>query len=214
MAAGLFYSKQSGSFKMKTIFLFMLFTLSLFGSNLNESLLKVHATLVPKIYLMDYDFTKKLVDNTITIAILYKKNDYQSAKDLQILMKNRYKKGIKSYKVHPVLVSYADVGKTQANIYYLFPSSKKLIQKVVKRASLNNALTFSYQRDDLQYGVMISLNISKKVKPLLNLEAIRAHSISLRPVLIDISTIFTNDLGSNTKKLQIRNFFNTKRYWA
>lgn len=199
---------------MKTLLLSLLFALSLFGGNINESLLKVHATLVPKIYLMDYNFKKKLIDNAIKIAIIYKKNDYQSAKELQILMKTRYKKGIKSYKVTPVLVRYADIGSTEANIYYLFPSSKKEIQKVVKKASQNGALTFSYERDDLHYGVMISLNITKKIRPLLNLNAIQLHNISLRPVLLDISSIFKNDLGSSIESLQIRGILDTPRYWA
>lgn len=199
---------------MKAFFLFLLLALSLFGATINGSLLKIHATLVPKIYLMDYKFKDKLVDNTITIAIMYKKNDYQSAKELQTLMKDRYKKGIKSYKVNPILVSYADVDETQANIYYLFPSDKEQIQKVVKKASLNDALTFSYQREDLRYGVMISLSIAKKVKPLLNLEAIKLHEISLRPILIDISAIFVNDLGSTLKELNIRGLLNNKSYWA
>ncbi len=199
---------------MKTFFLFFLLTFSLFGTTINQSLLKIHATLVPKIYLMDYKFKDKLVDNTITIAILYKKNDYQSAKELQTLMNNKYKKGIKSYRVNPILVSYADVDETQANIYYLFPSDKKQILKVVKKASLDDALTFAYQRDDLRYGVMISLSIAKKVKPLLNLKAIQLHEISLRPILIDISTIFVNDLGSTLKELNIRGLLHKKSYWA
>ncbi len=199
---------------MKIFFLLTLLTLSLFGSNVNESLLKVHATLVPKIYLMDYDFTDKIVDNTITIAIVYKKIDYQSAKELQTLIKSRYKKGIQYYLVNPILVSYEDIDTTEANVYYLFPSSKKMIKKVVQRASLSNALTFSYKKDDLEYGVMISLSIAKKVKPILNLEAIRVNAISLRPVLIDISVIFTNALGLNMNESQIKNFLNPKKYWV
>ncbi len=197
---------------MKTIFFLIFFAVSLFGSNLNESLLKVHATLVPKIYLMDYDFHKKIINNTITIAIIYKKIDYPSAKELQALMKSRYKKGIKSYKIQPVLVRYADVATAEANIYYLFPSAKKQIQKVIKKASDNNALTFSYKEDDLKYGIMISLSIEKKVKPLLNLEAIKANSIFLRPVLIDISTIYTSNLSSKTDESLIKNSFNSKHY--
>ena len=189
-------------------------TFSLFGTTINQSLLKIHATLVPKIYLMDYKFKEKTLNNTITIAIMYKKNDYQSAKELQSLMRNRYKKGIKSYRVNPILVSYNDVDDTKANIYYLFPSDKKQIQKVVKKASLDDALTFAYQRDDLRYGVMISLSIAKKVKPLLNLESIKLHEISLRPMLLDISSIFVNDLGATLKEYNIRGVLNKKSYWA
>lgn len=199
---------------MKTLLLTFLFTLSLFGGTLNESLLKIHATLVPKIYLMDYNFKDKLINNAIVIAIVYKKSDYQSAKELEILIKNRYKKGIKSYKVIPMLVSYVNESSTKANIYYLFPNTKREIQKVIKTASKNNALTFSYDREDLKYGIMISLSITKQIRPILNLKAVKLNNISLRPVLIDISSIFKNDIGSSIDSLHIRVLRNTRRYWV
>lgn len=191
---------------MKTLILFLTLASSLFALSINESLLKVHSTLVPKIYLMDYKFKDKLKNDTISIAIMYKKNEYKDAKLLKVMIENRYKNGIKSYKVEPKLINYKNIKTTEANIYYLLPAPSKDIEKVVKKAGTNDALTFAYNRDDLKYGVMISLNVSKKIKPLLNLEAIKIRKIALRPVLIDISTIYINDLGSSIRHLEIRGF--------
>lgn len=188
--------------------MFTLFYTSLFALTINESLLKIHATLVPKIYLMDYKFKDKLKDNSISIAIVYKDNEYSDAKNLKVMIQNRYKNGIQSYTIHPVLVNYKDIKNADANVYYLFPASKKEILSVIKKASIGHALTFSYHQDDLKYGVMISLNISKKIKPLLNLDAIKEHNIALRPVLIDISTIYLKDLESRHKLLNIQGFYN------
>ncbi len=39
---------------------------------------------------------------------------------------------------------------------------------------------------------MLSLNISKKIKPIVNLNAIRASNITFRPVLLDISKIYVD----------------------
>jgi hypothetical protein len=175
-------------------------------------MLKVHATLVPKIYLMDYKFKDKLKDNTISIAIVYKSKEYKKAKELQNLIRNRYKDGIKSYKINPFLIRYNKVQMIDANVYYLFPAKSDDIKKVVQKADENQALTFSYLRDDLKYGVMISLNVSKKIKPLLNLEAIKKYQIVLRPVLIDISAIFINDIESLSDKFKIQGFYNCKVY--
>jgi len=204
MEQGQFYSKLHGNFKMKQFFLLLfLLSTSLFALNINESLLKIHATLVPKIYLMDYQFKNKLKNNTISIAIIYQANEYHDAKNLQLMIQNRYKKGIQSYKVDAILKEYKDVKNCDANIYYLFPASQKEIRSVITEANTHHSLTFSYQKDDLKYGVMISLNISKKIKPLLNLEAIKKHNIALRPVLINISTIYF-------KELESEGFYNSK----
>ena len=51
-------------------------------------------------------------------------------------------------------------------------------------------MTFSYLESDLKYGVMLSVKIGANVKPIINLEAIKANNITLRPILLDISLIY------------------------
>lgn len=157
---------------------------------------------------MDYKFQDKLKENTISIALVYNENEYHDARDLQRMINSRYRNGIKTYKVKAVLVTYKNISSINANVYYLFPANKREAQHVIKKANLNNALTFAYLKDDLKYGVMISLNISKKIKPLLNLEAIKRHNIALRPVLIDISTIYLN-ASQSEEFLKIRSYYNS-----
>lgn len=188
----IFYSKQIWSSKMKTILLLIGLLSSLNAFTISEPLLKMHATIVPKIYLMDYNCNQKSINKTITIAIVYEQSEYKSANLLQELILRKYKDGIKSYKVKTKLVKYDKVKHTNANLFYLFPSSKMKISTVVNKAQDEHALTFAYSKEDLKYGVMISLDVSKNVKPLLNLQAMKQNNISIRPVLIDISTIYDN----------------------
>ncbi|MDQ7068682.1 MAG: YfiR/HmsC family protein [Sulfurimonas sp.] len=192
---------------MKAILLLLTLSFSVFALSINDSLLKVHATLVPKIYLMDYKFKDKIHNNTISIAILYQQKEYRSAKKLKKLIESKYKDGLNSYKVEAKLVNYSNTNLAEANVYYLFPAKKSNIKKAIRRASIDNSLTFAYQKEDLQYGVMISVDISKRIKPLLNLEAISMNNITLRPVLIKISTIYIMDLDSRLKNLDIRGFY-------
>ena len=182
---------------MKAFFLLLTFVSSIYAFNFNESLLNMHATLLPKIYLMDYDFQKKSANKTITIALLYERGEYKSAQFLEEQILKKYKKGIQSYKLNVKLVNYNDMKNLHANIYYLFPSTKKNALKAVQKASKEDAITFAYAKEDLKYGIMISLDVAKKTKPLLNLEAIKKNNISLRPILIDISSIY----GSKTDSL-------------
>jgi len=178
----------------------------MFGFNINESLLKVHATLVPKISLMDYQFKDKLKNNAITIAIMYKDSEYKDALSLKKKIDSRYKDGIKSYGVSSKIVPYRDIESTKVNIYYLFPARTADIKRAIKQAKTNSALTFSYLKDDLRHGVMISLNISKKIKPILNLNAIKTNNIAFRPVLIDISNIYMQETTQVIDNLKIRGF--------
>jgi len=177
-------------------FLFLLsISTILFSSTINSSLLKVHATLVPKLLLMDYDFSKKTSDNLISIVIAYDKVDYSSAKLLKIGIEQKYHNGLKSCQVAVKLIPYSKLSnsKNKVNLYYLFPTNKQNISKLVKKAKLSNTLTFSYITNDLQDGVMISVIVNSKVKPILNLDAIKSSDITLRPVLLEISKIYKKE---------------------
>jgi hypothetical protein len=116
---------------------------------------------------------------------------YKDAKLLKKQINSRYANGIKSFSIETKLYTYSDINRIDANIYYLFPSSKKSIQKAVQKAQSNKAITFSYLKEYLEYGVMISIDVSKKIKPILNLTAIKDNNIMMRPILLDISTIYT-----------------------
>ncbi len=179
---------------MKAFFIFITFITSIYASHINESLLNMHALLLPKIYLMDYNFQKKSIDKTISIALVYERGEYKSAQFLKKQILKKYKNGINSYKLDIQLVNYNKIDNAHANMYYIFPSTKHNTQKAVQKANKDNAITFAYTKEDLKYGIMISLEVGKKTKPLLNLEAIRENNISLRPILIDISVIYTDTI--------------------
>ena len=182
--------KLQWSSKMKFIITLLLLSSVVFASSINDSLLKVHATLLPKLYLMDYKFKSKLIKDTIKISLVYTSNDYKSAESLKNKIYSRYANGLKSYKIDVKLIKYHNLKSQTSNIFYFFPASSSEIKHAVSVAKKSNALTFSYLKDDLHNGVMISLAVGKDVKPILNLNAIKINNINLRPVLIDISIVF------------------------
>ena len=175
---------------MKILLTLLFIFNTLFALTINESLLNIHAMLVPKIPLMDYKFKEKLNQDAISIIIFYDKINYKSAKLLKRKIDVKYTDGIKEHPIKVKLVSYNKVKMVRnlkANIYYLLPSNQKNIKNVLRSAKENSSLTFSYLKHTLKDGCMISLNIGKRVKPIINLEAIKSNNISLRPVLLDIS---------------------------
>jgi len=83
---------------MKTIFFILFLVTTSFAFTINDSLLKIHATLLPKVYLMDYNFKNKIQNKTIVIAILYSNKTYKSAKSLKEKIASSYPNGINKYK--------------------------------------------------------------------------------------------------------------------
>ena len=175
---------------MKYLLLSIIFSVTIFAMSINESLLKVHATLVPKILLMDYDFKEKTIDNKILIVIYYDRSEYKSAVYLKNKIESKYVDGINGYSIACELITYNDVKIIKANIIYLFPSKKENILKATNFAAKVKALTFAYLQDDLINNVMISVKIGSRVKPIINLDSIKANNICLRPVLLNISEIY------------------------
>ena len=160
--------------------------------NINESLLNIHAVLVPKISLLDYNFVEKIQNNAITVILYYDNHNYNSAKLLKQKIMEKYKNGINKRLIIVKLASYANPETLKANIYYLFPTTQTNIKKILINANESKTLTFSYSIADLDLGAMISIDIGAKVKPIINLHAIKDNNVSLRPVLLKISTIHQN----------------------
>ncbi len=177
---------------MKLFFLLITFSASLFSTNINESLLSIHATLVPKISLLDINFAEKLDNNAITIVLYYDNSNYNSAKLLKQKIMSKYKNGLKEHPINVKLTPYSKPEKLKANISYLFPSTRTNIKKILKNLHESETLSFSYSIADLALGSMISLDIGVKVKPIINLHAIKDNNISLHPILLKISTIYQN----------------------
>ncbi len=177
---------------MRYLLLLIYFSTILFSSSINSSVLKIHATLAPKLLLMDYDFKEKITNNTINIVIAYENNDYKEAQFLKRTIEQKYKDGLKSFNLSITIVSYNNINSynTKANLYYLFPTNQQNIINIIKKAKKSNALTFSYEKSNLQNGVMSSVLIGSKVKPILNLKAIKSSNITFRPLLLKISEIY------------------------
>ena len=143
---------------------------------------------------MDYKFKEKLNNNSIIITIVYDKKNHKDALSLKNKIYKKYENGIQEYSININLVLYNEMKKDYTNIYYLFPSNSKNIKKVIDKAKSNKALTFSYLWNDLKQGIMLSVKVGTKIKPIINLDATKNNEITFRPVLLEISNIYIKEL--------------------
>jgi hypothetical protein len=177
----------------------MYLTPSLQADDLKDDLLRIHATLMPKLMMMDYDFQQRLVDNAISIAIVYDNNNQKmDVLALQHYLEAKYPDGFQNHKITLEFFSYEKIALAKKHtLYYLLPASEKHIKEALEVAHKQEALSFAYRDDDLKYGAMFSVKITNNVKPVINVDALKDTNVTLRPILMKVAEIYyqTSSIG-------------------
>ena len=144
---------------MIRIFLFfILFIQSLFGYNYNDLLLKADATIFPKIMLMDKKIKTKLIDGELIYTIVYDKSDYETALHVKEYIEKTFKKRMDRYPYEVDLVEFSQLStNTKASALYVLKSSVENIKKAADVAHKKGIISFSYDVNNLKYGLLFSL---------------------------------------------------------
>ena len=166
------------------------------AAGLKDDLLRIHANIVPKTVLMDYNFREKLVNGHITVSVLCMKKDMYYARNLKKYIESKYISGLEDLEVRVNIETYRKfAGKpcSPSTIYYLLPASDSVMRSALKHLENSHTIIFSYDPAKLRNGAHISLLIGYRVKPVLNLAALKSSGITLRPAIIRISDIYVPD---------------------
>jgi len=173
---------------MIRIFLFfILFVQALFGYNYNSLLLKADATIFPKIMLMDKKIKDKLINNKIIYTIVYNQGDYETALHVKEDIKNTFKKHIDRYSYEIDLVEFSHLSlNTRASAFYVLKSSTENIKKAVNIARQKGIISFSYDVNNLKYGLLFSLIIENSTVLYLNKEYLHTKNIDFVDYLLSM----------------------------
>lgn len=163
------------------------------GAVIRDDLLRIHASIVPRLAMMDYDFEKKLVNNNIAITVLFSGAERLYAWRFQQYLKKKYPAGINGHMITTRLIPYSEFLKEKelppTTIFYIMPGPAKERRMAIKKVNAGR-LIFSYDPRGLELGAHISLHVKYRVKPVVNLESIKKSNITLRPAILKISDIF------------------------
>lgn len=176
--------------------LFLFNVAPLIGESLkNSDFLKVEASFIPKVILMDYAYESHLKADTIELVILYEDPYFNDAQELQDLINQKFNKKLTNYTLNVKLFSYKQYNTNDifASMLYMFPTDNDCANKVIKKAKQNHIMTFTSSSSLMKLGAIFSLDIGKKVQPVINLEALKDSAIELRPILLKISQIYKSD---------------------
>ena len=175
------------------LLIMLLYCASSQAAVIRDDLLRIHAAIVPRIAMMDYDFEKKLVNKNIAITVLFSGHERLYAWRFQQYLKKKYPNGINGHLITTKLIPYSEFLKKKTppptTIFYIMPGPSKERRMAIKKIN-EDRLIFSYDPKGLELGAHISLHVRYRVNPVVNLESIKKSNITLRPAILKISDIF------------------------
>ena len=172
---------------MKKLLLISLLTVSvLYGYSYNDLLIKAQSSIFPKIMLLDKKLEEKLVEGTVVYSIVYEEEDRQTAQKIRNLITENYGKYLGGY---PLRVELVPSGKLDQHIrttaLYLLntPTGISHAGEVIKEKGI---MTFAYDIDNLQYGILLSLMVEKSTVLYLNRKGLQDHRVDFVEALYQI----------------------------
>lgn len=179
---------------MRKLFFIFAVVANLFAraGDYSNVVLQMHANILPKLVLMDLKFKEKLIDSKLVITILYNNGDKFVAKKLKDFIHEKYPNGIKNIEIDIRLVQYDEFidKRDKSTLVYLLDSFENRVIKIIDLAKELKVITFANDKSYLNFGVNMSLDIDKKVRPFINLKAMKENNISPRPTLLKISKLY------------------------
>ncbi len=172
---------------MKRIILLYLTLVNLaFAYNYNDVLLKAQASIFPKIILLDKKLADKLIDGKIVYTIVYEKNDYQTALDIKKYIDANYNGSFDKYDYTINLVEFSDFSeKTKTSAVYVLNLDQHT-NKIADIAKEKGVISFSYDINNLNKGIMFSLSIEKSTVIYLDKDALFTRKIDFVDALLQI----------------------------
>ena len=153
-------------------------------------LLRMQASIYPKIAMLDKKIQNKRVNDDIIFVIAHAKNELQYANNLKKLINDEYKGKIGE---HQLIVNTSEFMKldnsTPATAFIFLKGSRKMHAYVTDIASRNNRISFSYDHNDLKNNSLISLLIKEKAYIYLNKPVMSEYQIDFLPLFYKIVTV-------------------------
>ncbi len=172
---------------IKILFLLTFLQILLFGYEYDELTLKAQATVFPKLLLLDQDVSKKLVDDQIQFSIVYQEGERREAQKVKAFIEKQFGKTLGAYKLNVIIESYEKVQKGEkSTAYYILNSRDDQMQKVAQIGMDHNLIVYTYDKQNFQNSILISLAIKDSTIIYLNKEMLKSYKINFVDALYQI----------------------------
>lgn len=164
-----------------------------FGYNYDDLILKAQASIFPKIILLDKKIDNKLIDGKIVYTIIYDKTDYLTALSIEKFINKNFKGYLDTYEYKINLVDFENFSeKTEASAIYVL-NLKEHVERIATIASEKGIISFSYDINNLQKGLMFSLVIEKSTVLYLKKENLYTKKIDFVDALLQMVQFVDQD---------------------
>lgn len=177
--------------KIKIVFIFFIFLTQLYANSVYDiNILTLQSKVFPKVILADNNISEKILDNNLSITILYEEIDTNIAIKFKKMIELNYPK-LKEYDVLVKLLEYKNFSSNaQLDSAYIFLlGEKKDIIDISKITTDKNRLSFCYDKSYIESGVIFGLEISSTVSLLLNLNNLKQSKITLENSIFNVAKI-------------------------
>ncbi len=171
----------------KILFLLTFLQMLLFSYEYDELTLKAQATVFPKLLLLDQDVSKKLVNNQIQFSIVYQEGDQREAQKVKAFIEKQFDGTLGKYNLNVITQSYKKVQKgKKSTAYYILNSEDSKMQKVAQIGMDHNLIVYTYDKQNFQNSILISLAIKDSTIIYLNKEMLKNYKINFVDALYQI----------------------------
>lgn len=167
---------------IRTLVTLLLFASVLTAAHTVTPLLDAHATILPRILMLDQKLQDRLVDGRVDIVVVHEAKDLHLAQDYCDLVRDKYGDRLGPWPLNIILVPAGTFdASVKATALYLFPLTGEKTARVCSYCIANRVLSFAYNVDDLAEGALFSLRIESKTVIYFNRKAWNPEHIQLHP---------------------------------
>ncbi len=158
-----------------------------FAYTYNDLLIKTQASIFPKIILLDKNLSMKLINNTIVLSIIYEKDDLLTAQNIKNTIEENFSDNIDGYRLQIQLIEVSQLSQaTHATAFYVLNLSDESLMKVTKIAKQKHIMTFSYDLNNLQKGLLFSISMEQSTTFYVNKENLHNEKVDFVAPLLQM----------------------------
>jgi len=170
------------------MFLLLLICASLFAYD--SLLLRAQASMFPKIILLDKNIKSKMIDDVVSLAVVYEKNEFKQAKIFKDMIEKNYNNKLGKYKLSVNLINIKKFSDSDnSSSYYFFNTNGIDKKRVIEHAVKRKRICFSYDYKNFKDNTLISLFLKEKTYIYINKSVIGEYNIKFIPTFYKIAKV-------------------------
>ncbi|MDP2851346.1 MAG: hypothetical protein Q8M43_00320 [Sulfuricurvum sp.] len=174
---------------MRILFLFFI---GFFIAEADQSfLVNTHIRMLPKIMALDTHLASKAASSKIIFAIVYDSNKKANAQSIADEMNRVHNGKISTISFTAVALSVEElmVRKETAFVYLIQQCNSQSVKKVAAWGIANTVPTFSYDVNDLEFGILGSISVERSTIVYINKNTLKEGKFRFNDTLFQIARL-------------------------